>query len=282
MVKLKHDVKTLPISIWGRLIYFLSPYNRSNAKKNIERVFQSTLSAAEKKRLGIAYYSHILSSIKEIMLYALVSKKHLAKQVRIIGLEYLQDAISTGKGTLVLTGHFGSWEYAPLFLLEALDPKNTGFYCVRKKLRFAFLDSIFLRRFEHCGFEIINENNAVSQTRNALKKNAVIFFPFDVHPSSKVKNRVTTDFLGQQTDTNLSLAYLASRYQSCVLSIASYRTGKNQHVLQIYPEIKPLLNLDYQQTLVEQTKLYNKRLEDMLLPYPHQWLWSYKRWKNND
>lgn len=78
------------------------------------------------------------------------------------------------------------------------------------------------------------------------------------------------------------MAYLASLYDSCVLSITFYRTNKKQHVVHIYPEIKPVVYPDYKQTLVENTQLYNKRLEEMLLPYPEQWLWSYKRWKNND
>ncbi|HCW6745598.1 TPA: lysophospholipid acyltransferase family protein [Legionella pneumophila] len=281
MLELKRDLNTLPLTWWGRCAYFLSPYKRSNAKKNIDRIFQSFLSPAERKRLCMAYYSHMITNIKEIILYALFSKKYLAKRIEIIGLEYLQDAISKGKGTLVFTGHFGNWEFAPLFFLDKFDSKNHVFYCVRKNLRFAFLDSIFLRRFESCGFKIINAKNAVSQVRTALKNNGIVFFPFDVHPSSKIKNRVTADFLGQETATNISLAYLATLYESCVLSIAFYRTNKKQHVLCIYPEVKGVVNSEYKQALIENTQLYNKRLEEMLLLYPEQWLWPYKRWKNN-
>ncbi|HIC7372720.1 TPA: lysophospholipid acyltransferase family protein [Legionella pneumophila] len=281
MLELDRDLNTLPLSWWGRCAYFLLPYKRSNAKKNIDRVFQSSLSPVEKKRLCIAYYSHMITSIKEIILYALVRKKYLAKHIKIIGLEYLQDAISKGKGTLVFTGHFGNWEFAPLFFLDQFDSNNHIFYCVRKNLRFAFLDSIFLRRFERCGFKIISARNAVSQTRTALKNNGIVFFPFDIRPSSKIKNRITADFLGQKTSTNLSLAYLAAVCNSSVLSITFYRTDKKQHTIHIYPEVEGVVNSEYKQTLIENTQLYNKRLEEMLLPYPEQWLWSYKRWKNN-
>ncbi|MGX6640956.1 lysophospholipid acyltransferase family protein [Legionella pneumophila] len=281
MFELKRDLNSLPLTWLGRCVYFLSSYKRSNAKKNIDRVFQFSLSPAEKKRLCMAYYSHIMTNIKEIILYALVSKKSLEKRIKVIGIEHLENALGKGKGTLVFTGHFGNWEFAPLFFLDKFNGKDLNFYCVRKNLRFAFLDSIFLRRFENCGFKIISHKNAVSQTRRALKNKAIVFFPFDVCPSSKIKNKVKTDFLGQKTETNLSLAYLASLYDSCVLSITFYRTNKKQHVVHIYPEIKPVVYPDYKQTLVENTQLYNKRLEEMLLPYPEQWLWSYKRWKNN-
>lgn len=65
----------------------------------------------------MAYYSHMLTSIKEIILYSLLSKKTLEKRVKIIGIEHLENALSKGKGVLVLTGHFGNWEFAPLFFL---------------------------------------------------------------------------------------------------------------------------------------------------------------------
>ncbi|MFS9391497.1 lysophospholipid acyltransferase family protein [Legionella pneumophila] len=110
---------------------------------------------------------------------------------------------------------------------------------------------------------------------------ALFFFPFDIRPSSKIKNRVNADFLGQKTSTNLSLAYLARIYDSSVLSITFYRTNKRQHIIHIYPEVEGVVNSEYKQTLIENTQLYNKRLEEMLLLYPEQWLWSYKRWKNN-
>ncbi|HAT1596691.1 TPA: lipid A biosynthesis acyltransferase [Legionella pneumophila] len=279
MFELKRDFNSLPLTWFGRCAYFLSSYKRSNAKKNIDRVFQSSLSPAEKKRLCMAYYSHIITNIKEIILYALVSKKSLEKRIKVIGIEHLENALGKGKGTLVFTGHFGNWEFAPLFFLDKFNGKDHDFYCVRKNLRFAFLDSIFLRRFENCGFKIISHKNAVSQTRRALKDKAIVLFPFDVCPSSKIKNKVKVDFLGQKSETNMSLAYLATLCGSSVLSVTFYRTNKKQHVVHIYPEIKPVVCPDYKQTLVENTQLYNKRLEEMLLPYPEQWLWSYKRWK---
>lgn len=111
---------------------FFIALQKKQCEKNIDRIFQSSLSPAERKRLCMAYYSHMITNIKEIILYALFSKKYLAKRIEIIGLEYLQDAISKGKGTLVFTGHFGNWEFAPLFFLDKFDSKNHVFIVCAK------------------------------------------------------------------------------------------------------------------------------------------------------
>lgn len=116
----------------GALCVFFIALQKKQSEKNIDRVFQSSLAPSEKKRLCMAYYSHIITSIKEIILYALVSKKYLERHIEIIGLEYLQSAINKGNGTLVLTGHFGNWEFAPLFFLINLTAKITFFIVCAK------------------------------------------------------------------------------------------------------------------------------------------------------
>jgi KDO2-lipid IV(A) lauroyltransferase len=278
MVALRRDVSSLPVTWLGWILYFLRPFKKSRAKKNIERVFQNSLTAHEKKILSVAYYSHVIVSIKEMILYAFISKQRLAKRVNIIGIEHLNKAFQQGKGVLVMTGHLGSWEFAPLFSFPTLDFYKDRFYCIRKSLRFAFLDQIFIRRFEEVGFQIINKNNAIRQVRKALQKQGIIFFPFDLRPSNKVNNSLPIDFFGQKTSTYTSLAYLAERCESPVISVTFYRLPNKDHIIQFHPEMVAQADETYEDKLVHKTKMYNKRLEEMILLHPEQWLWSYKRW----
>ncbi|KTD44929.1 WaaM [Legionella quateirensis] len=278
MVKLTRGLKTLPVTLMGWIVYLIIPFKKSIAQKNIERVFENSMNSQEKKRLVIAYYSHLMTSIKELILYALVSKKRLEKRVKTIGMEHLYNAMNQGKGVLVLTGHFGSWEFSPLFFLDNVEGNKDQFYCIRKSLRFAFLDNIFLRRYEAAGFKLINKKNAIREVCKVLQKGGVVFFPFDLRPSYKDNNKILTNFLGQNTSTYTSLAYLAERYNSPVLSTSYYRINKKQHVNQFYPEIPRNMSVDKQDAILKNTQNYNKRLEEMVLEHPEQWLWSYKRW----
>nr|WP_298621863.1 lysophospholipid acyltransferase family protein [uncultured Legionella sp.] len=278
MVALKRNVNTLPVTCLGWLVYWLRPFNKSNAQKNIERVFQNSLTGREKKRLSVAYYSHVIRCIKEIILYAFVDKHRLAKRVNIIGIEHLNQAVQKGKGVLVMTGHLGGWEFAPLFSFPTFDCYKDRFYCIRKSLRFAFLDKIFLRRFEAVGFQIINKNNAVRHVRKALKNQGIVFFPFDLRPHHSAKNNLWVDFMGQKTNTYASLAYLAERCETPVVSVTFYRLPNQHHVIEFHPEIIEQTGETHEDKLMQKTKRYNRRLEEMILLNPEQWLWSYKRW----
>ena len=106
----------------------------------------------------------------------------------------------------------------------------------------------------------------------------IVFFPFDLRPSEHTKDKVATNFLGQGTHSYTSLAYLVDRLKVPVLSVSFYRLNKKQHVLEVYPEMEWQTHIDKKQALVQNTQYYNNRLEEMLLAYPEQWLWSYRRW----
>ncbi|KTC91164.1 lysophospholipid acyltransferase family protein [Fluoribacter dumoffii] len=278
MLELKRNFNVLPVSWAGWFIYFLMPAKYSIAQQNIDRVFNNLLSSYEKKRLAVAYYSHIVLCFKELFFLNFLSKKLLQKRVKILGGEHLYSALQKGKGALVLTGHLGNWEFAPLFFPKLVKKGGADFYCVRKLLRIQFLNSIFWGRFEKAGFKIINKNNALAESRFALKSKDVVFFPFDLRPPCHSRSSLRTNFLGQSSKTYASLAHLAYRLNCPVLSVSFYRLNKKQHIIEFYPEIPADPLKDKKQAYLENTEKYNKRLEEMLLAHPEQWLWSYKRW----
>lgn len=278
MVKLKCDVSILRVTWSGRCLYLLSLFRKSKARKNIALIFKQALSSSEKRRLAVAYYSHIMCSLKEIFLLTWIKSKRLEKRVQILGIEHLEQALAKGKGVIMLTGHFGSWEFTPLFFLKRAPQYKNRYYCVRKSLRFAFLDHIFLRRYEKAGCQIINKKNAMKRVYSTLRKQGLVLFPFDLRPLPHTKNKFKTNFLGQETTTYASVAYLSERLQTPVISVTSYRLNNKEHVIEFYPEIKWQCHEDKALALLHNTQCYNDRLEEMLLAHPAQWLWSYNRW----
>ncbi|KTD12729.1 lysophospholipid acyltransferase family protein [Legionella hackeliae] len=282
MLEIKHSLNFLPLNWIGWIIYFLIPEKRSIAQKNIARVFGDTLSPQEKKRIVVAYYSHLFLCFKEIFLLPFLGKTRLEKRVKIIGEEHLHQALQKNKGAIILSGHFGNWEFAPLFILDKLKNEVGHAYCVRKSLRFNFLNDFFWGRFEKAGYKIINKNNALGQIRLILEKKNVVFVPFDIKPSRRSRSSVKVNFLGRLSNTYTSVAYLANKFECPVLSVRSYRVNKKKHIVEFYPEIQRDVYKDKEQAYLEDTKKYNHRLEEMLLASPEQWLWSYKRWYSKE
>src|SRR5437868_2794135 len=104
---------------FGRLFYFLFPYRRKLVLKNIRRVYGSTLSEKEVVRLAQAYYAHFLRFGTDFLRFAFMSEEKKKKWVRVENVEIWQRAYDEGKGSLMLIGHFGSWETVMALALKA-------------------------------------------------------------------------------------------------------------------------------------------------------------------
>lgn len=278
MISLKCNIYSLPITIWGRLFYLVRPTKSSMAKRNIEKVFSKTLSSKEQRHLRLAYYSHMMRCMKEIFLYSFLPKRYLRERIVLRGMEHYYQAQTQKKGIIVLTGHLGNWEFGPLFFPGLIEEQETHYYCIRKSLRFGFLNRIFWNRYIKAGFRIINKRDALRQVHMAIKNGHVVFFPFDLKPPNCKKTHVIANFLGQPSPTYPSAAHAVAKLDCIVLSSTYYRLENKQHVLEFYPEIPQSVAPNRKEACLENTQNFNQRLEEMLLAHPEQWLWSYKRW----
>jgi len=114
VTELKAYIDDLDLTIPGRLACKYFPYRKQVILANIDQVFGESLTSSEKQRLMAAFYSHFIRSVKEAIQLRFLPKKSLLKRVEVKGHEQVIELAELGKGVLVLTGHFGSFEFAPI------------------------------------------------------------------------------------------------------------------------------------------------------------------------
>ena len=127
-------INECPVSFAGKLIYRFLPYRKAIVRANIDQVFGDQLSASQKEHLAKAFYSHLLTSIKEMIHLRFLSEKKLCERVDARGYERLLEIADEGKGVLVLTGHFGNWEFAPLGGILNFKQFQGQFHFIRRML----------------------------------------------------------------------------------------------------------------------------------------------------
>lgn len=168
----EEKINSLRITLAGRMLYILCNLKKnSQVKKNIDYIFEKNLSQKQKKHLAQAFYSHFITSLKEIILINLINHKSLQHKVEIKGKPFFLDALKENKGIILLTGHFGSWEFAPTIGLPTINEFNGKFHFIRKNLRIKILEKLFFNNYYKAKFNIIDRKNALFKTVKALKKN---------------------------------------------------------------------------------------------------------------
>jgi Kdo2-lipid IVA lauroyltransferase/acyltransferase len=269
----------LPVSWAGKWVYRYLPYRRHVVMANIDQVFGSTLNPLEKEHLAQSFYSHLLTSIKEMILLRFLSEKQLCKRVDVIGYERLLAVADQGRGVLVLTGHFGNWEFAPLGGILNFKQFQGQFHFIRRTLGNKTIERILFRRYFRAGLNVIPKKNSLQQVCDVLDQNHAVVFVLDQHASLANRDGVAVEFFGKKAGTYRSLASFSRHTGVPVVPAAGYRLPNGRHVLEFHD---PLEWQDYpttQESIYENTKAYNQALERIILQHPEQWLWLHKRWK---
>lgn len=282
MNELSHQIAALPVSAGGRFVYRFLPYRRSVILSNINQVFGASLTDAQKKHLARAFYSHLLTSLKEMFFLRFMSEQQLRDKVEVKGHERLLDVAAEGKGVLVLTGHFGNWEFAPLGGILNFKQFQGQFHFIRRLLGNKTIERILFRRYYQAGLNVIPKKNSLSQVCDVLDKNHAVVFVLDQHASLKNRDGVAAEFFGKKAGTYRSLASIARHTGIPVVPAAGYRLSNGRHVLEFFD---PIIWQDYetaQESTYRNTLAYNQALERIILAHPEQWLWLHKRWKLKD
>lgn len=273
------QIDSLPVSWAGRFIDAFFPYRRQVIFSNIHQVFGGSLSHAQKKHLVQAFYSHLATSIKEMCHLRFMSEQKLRDRVDVKGYERLLEIASKGKGVLVLTGHFGNWELAPLGGILNFKQFQGQFHFIRRLLGNKFIERILFRRYYQAGLHVIPKKNSLAQVCDALDQNHAVVFVLDQHAILKNRDGIAVEFFGKKAGTYRSLASLARHTGVPVVPASAYRLPNGRHVLEFF---EPIFWKDYettQESLYQNTLAYNQAIERMILAHPEQWLWLHKRWK---
>lgn len=279
MTNISEKILQARVSAAGRVIYHLLPYRKRVIRANIDQVFGDGLPETLKTHLIKAFYSHLVTSIKETIALRFMSEEALRSRVEVRGYERLLNIAKEGRGVLVVTGHFGSWEFAPLGGILNFKQFQGQFHFIRRTLGNKYLERILFRRYYHAGLNVIPKQNALQHVSDALDKNHAVVFVLDQHASIVNKDGVAVEFFGKKAGTYRSLASIARHTGIPVVPAAGYRLSHGRHVLEFYDPIPYQEYPTTQESIYKNTLAYNQALERIILAHPEQWVWLHKRWK---
>lgn len=279
MDNIEQQISSLPVSKVGKFFYHWLPYRKNIIKKNINNVFADKLSNDAKEHLIKAFYSHIVKCIGEILLFRFKSIDYLKSKVQVRGYQTLLDIHSQGKGVLILTGHFGNWEVAPIGGILNFEQYQGQFHFIRRTLKNKFIEKILFKRYYKAGLNVIPKNNSLDLVKEALDNNHAVVFVLDQHANISNKDGIPVEFFGKKAGTYRSLASFARYTGVPVVPAAGYRLNNGEHVLEFFEPIYWEDGKTNQESILINTSKYNQALEKIVLKNPEQWLWLHNRWK---
>ena len=258
--------------ILGFAVYSLDRRHRRIALSNLKTAFGSELSPSARGDIARKSFIHFGKLLADLIKFSHLDDVRRDKLIQAEGEENLNQALKKGKGALLFSGHYGSWEIAPHFL-----SRRAKFYVIARALDNDLLENELLKMRANLGTKVIYKQQAAKRILQSLRAREMVAILIDQNVLRS--QAVFVDFFGKSAATTPSLAAFFLRTQAPLLPVFCYPAPRDTYKLKILKPLKVSLTGDYDQDVLKITQICTKIIEAQIKENPEYWLWFHQRWK---
>lgn len=256
----------------GRLVCAFSS-KRGVAYINLKAALGEQLTPEQRWKAVWDHYGHAGQSIVEVLSFRRMTREHIEKNITVHGLERFQELLGSGRGGVLITGHFGNWE-----LLQVVSGlKGSPIHVLARDQKYPRLNKLLNELRESHGSVAISRGAGVRSLVRALREKKLIGVLGD--QSAGKTEGLILPFFGRKTSVPTGAFELAQRTGAAVLPCFMVRTQGVKHEIYVGEPLKEDPALEPQARVESQARQYLAILEDFIRKFPNQWLWENKRWK---
>jgi KDO2-lipid IV(A) lauroyltransferase len=251
----------------GRVAFSMLPARRKIAARNIDTCL-SDLPAAERARILALHFESLGLSIVEMAMGWFGNPEAVRARIDVEGAEHLAAALANGKGVILFSAHFTTFE----FFWPTLAPLCTKLCGMYKSQRNPVMNRMMNRgRGRH--FDSLFPKDNVREMLRRLRDNAVVWYASD--QSYGGKGSVLIPFFDEPAMTNTAIGRIATTSGAVVLPYFCRRLPTDRYVMSIGAPPPGLPSGDE----VADTRALTKLLEDYIRLCPEQYWWIHQRFK---
>ncbi len=250
----------------GGLYYRFSPFRRRVAVTNLQLAgLDPSLARSAFENAGLV--------IAEFAGFRRFDKFFFETHFDGADVAHLREALKAGKGTILVTGHFGNWELVGAYIRQSGFPLDV----VVKEQRNPFVDRWIDKNRMKQGVGIIKTGVATRSVVRSLSEGRLVAFVSDQYVG---EDGIVVNFMGQPTTVSKGPAAFAVRLEAPIIVGFLVRTGPWKFKVVIFPALWPNSSAAREEEIMRLTQAYTSRLEELIRQHPDHYLWMHRKWKN--
>lgn len=255
------------------IVHALLPFKFCR-KEYVTDVIKETLgyNQEEAEKLMVDSMETFVFNCIEMASLRYMTPEVLNSKIRVEGLEYLKENIRPDRGVVMVSGHFGLWEFIPQWLtLNGF--KMTSVARIQKN---RYVDKWFNEMRERNGAHVTDSGYGLRDILRALHNGHILGLMMD---QDNGKQGIFMKFMGKWASAPTGPAVISMKLGCPVVPIYVFPDYEGKHLLKIYP---PIDVTKYEKNIIGQQKLtqeYNNLHEAIIRSKPEQWFWLHRRWK---
>ncbi|HEX7705440.1 MAG TPA: tetraacyldisaccharide 4'-kinase [Thermoanaerobaculia bacterium] len=244
------------------------------AMKNLTAAFPQR-DRRELRRILNDCWRHFGREVLQVLQLRNLSLDEVALRCPVGNTHLIDESSARGRGTVLISAHWGGWEIAGLAIMAAAKNIRT----VARPLDNELMEQDLQRLRAHTGARVVDRRKAARVLMRGLSENAVVV----LLPDQAVKPRegVLVPFLGRPAWTTDAPAKLALRSGASIVFGFCITDGLG-HRFELEGPIRADLLTGAERDPVELTKRINDVISRRIVERPELWLWMHDRWKGTE
>lgn len=257
----------------GEIMAVVARGRRRQALTNMRRALGASHDPAARRALLRQNFRHFGQVLVESLLLPDMVDAGLLNHVQHEGWDHLERATAGGKGAIVFTGHFGSWEVVAL----SQGARGIPMDVVGRPPDDPRLARHLARLRGMTGNRNITKHDAIRPMLRSLREGRTVGLVIDQNVGAG--RGVFVDFFGRPASTTPALALLALKTGVPVLPVFGYPEGDGHRVVYHAP-VEVRRTGDRTRDVLDLTARVTMIIEDEVRKTPHLWLWMHNRWRS--
>ncbi len=255
------------------IFYFLIPIRKEVTIDNITNAFPE-LNKRQIRKIAFGAYRSFAITLVEILFTPSISKKQMIDEVKCSNVELISQKFKEGNGVILLSAHFGNWEYIANSISLQNDKKFT---VIVKPLRNNLVSDWMNKMRTKWNNDVVFLGVSIRQIYNVLREKNIVALVADQRgPEDSIK----LDFFGRKTSVLVGPAALALKTGAPIIYGISIRQKDYSYKVDLVEISTDNLPADNNDKIEGLSKRHLKYLESIIKQYPEQWLWMHNRWKH--
>ncbi len=270
MIGLKHSRAFA--RLLGKWIYLIIPIRKGVVLKNLAIAFPGK-TALELRDLTKKIYSSIATVFVEILCIKSMTREEMIANVSFPRLELVRERYKEGKGVILMSAHFGNWEFAAISIGLQLGFPVTG---ITKDQSNQFVTAELSSLRTKWGNKAVKLGVSIREVYKALKSKEVVAMVGDQRGPSDGPRVM---MFGRSSAAYTGPAALALKTGAPLIFGAMFRKEDETYEFRMTEISKENLPADDNEAITEMTQRHTTLLEDAIRQQPEAWLWLHNRWK---
>jgi len=252
------------------LTYIFNFEHKNYAKANLDFVYGDTISDEEKWQIVRETYRNMFYNLYEFIENQTLDLAGFEKKLTLINDHYLTDAIKANRKIILITAHYGNWEYGNTYIPLKYKPTTMVGRPMNNKF---FNDELDATRTRN-NTQMLTKNEAGKGLIKALKSDRIVGMVIDQHNGVGID----VEFLGHMVKQADSSSRLAVKFDAVIIPLFFNMKSFGKYEAEFLAPIEPK-EYEGEDQILEMTQKQADIMSAQILKHPNLWFWQHKRFK---